>query len=52
MKARKYALQRELEQLSTDGKQVLIAAAVTDDSISFAELESILEFSGSGSCLH
>lgn len=42
--ARKYALQRELEQLSMDAKKVLIAAAVTDDSISFAELESVLEF--------
>jgi tetratricopeptide (TPR) repeat protein len=43
--ARKYALQRELEQLSTDGRRVLMAAAVTDDPISFAELETILEFS-------
>jgi tetratricopeptide (TPR) repeat protein len=43
--ARKYALQREIEKLSTDAKKVLIAAAVTDDPISFAELENILEFS-------
>jgi tetratricopeptide (TPR) repeat protein len=43
--ARKYALQRELEQLSSDGRKVLIAAAVADDLISFAELESVLEFS-------
>jgi tetratricopeptide (TPR) repeat protein len=43
--ARKYALQREIEQLSSDSRKVLIAAAVTDDPISFAELESILEFS-------
>ncbi len=43
--ARKYALQREIEQLSGDAKRVLIAGAVTDDSISFVELESILEFS-------
>ena len=43
--ARKYALQRELEQLSGDGRKVLIAAAVTDDPVSFAELETILEFS-------
>lgn len=40
--ARKYALQRELERLSTDAKKVLIAAAITDDPISFAELENIL----------
>ena len=43
--ARKYALQREIEKLSSDAKKVLIAAAVTDDPISFAELESILELS-------
>jgi tetratricopeptide (TPR) repeat protein len=40
--ARKYALQRELEQLSAEAKRVLIAAAITDDPISFAELETIL----------
>lgn len=43
--ARKYALQREMERLTVDGKKVLIAAAVTDGAISYAELESILEFS-------
>jgi tetratricopeptide (TPR) repeat protein len=43
--ARKYALQRELEKVSEDGIKVLIAAAVTDDPISFAELQTILEFS-------
>lgn len=41
--ARKYALQREIEKLSGDAKKILIAAAVTDDPISFAELENILE---------
>ena len=41
--ARKYALQREIEKLSGDARKVLIAAAVTDTSISFAELENILE---------
>jgi len=40
--ARKYALQRELEQLTVDAKRVLIAAAITDDPISFAELENLL----------
>lgn len=43
--ARKYALQREIEKLTVDAKKVLIAAAVTDDPVSFAELENILEFS-------
>jgi len=43
--ARKYALQREMEQLSVDAKNVLVAAAVADSAISFAELESILEYS-------
>ena len=41
--ARKYALQREIEKLSPDARRILIAAAVTDDPISLAELESILE---------
>ncbi len=41
--ARKYALQREIEKLSGDARRVLIAAAVTDTAISFAELENILE---------
>jgi tetratricopeptide (TPR) repeat protein len=40
--ARKYALQRELEQLSPDGRKVLIAASIGDDPISYAELESIV----------
>jgi tetratricopeptide (TPR) repeat protein len=43
--ARKYALQREIEKLSNAARKVLIAAAVTDDSISFAELENVLELS-------
>jgi len=43
--ARKYALQREIEKLSSDAKKILVAAAVSDDPISFAELESILELS-------
>jgi tetratricopeptide (TPR) repeat protein len=43
--ARKYALQREIDKLSTDGRRVLVAAAVTDAPISFPELEYILEFS-------
>jgi tetratricopeptide (TPR) repeat protein len=40
--ARKYALQRELENLTSDAKRVLIAAAVTDEPVSFAEIQSIL----------
>ncbi|MDR3483928.1 MAG: tetratricopeptide repeat protein [Bradyrhizobium sp.] len=40
--ARKYALQRELEKLTPDAKKVLIAAAVTDDPVSFAEIQSVL----------
>lgn len=43
--ARKYALQREIEKLSHDARRILITAAATDDLISFAELESILELS-------
>jgi tetratricopeptide (TPR) repeat protein len=43
--ARKYALQREMEKLRPDAKKVLIAAAIPDGPVSFAELESILEFS-------
>jgi tetratricopeptide (TPR) repeat protein len=43
--ARKYALQREIEKLSQDARKILIAAAVTDDPISFAELENVLELS-------
>jgi len=43
--ARKYALQREIEKLSGDARKILIAAAVTDDPISFAELEALLELS-------
>jgi len=43
--ARKYALQRELEQLSADARRVLIAASVGDDPVSFAEIESILQIS-------
>jgi tetratricopeptide (TPR) repeat protein len=43
--ARKYALQREMEQLTPDAKSVLVAAAIADSPISLAELESILEFS-------
>ncbi|HZR64409.1 MAG TPA: hypothetical protein VFA85_04625 [Terriglobales bacterium] len=43
--ARKYALQREIEKLSYDARKILIAAAVTDDPVSYAELENVLEFS-------
>lgn len=43
--ARKYALQREFEKLSADARKVLLAASIGDDAISFAELESILDFS-------
>ena len=43
--ARKYALQREFEKLSIDARKILVAAAVKDDPISFAELESVLEIS-------
>lgn len=43
--ARKYALQREIEKLSLDGRKVLVAAAVQEEPISFAELNNILEFS-------
>lgn len=43
--ARKYALQRELEKLSLDSKRVLVAAAVCDAPVSYAELEHILNFS-------
>ena len=43
--ARKFALQREMENLSADSKKVLIAAAVPEGPISFAELENVLEFS-------
>jgi tetratricopeptide (TPR) repeat protein len=43
--ARKYALQRELEQLSTDARRVLIAASIGDHPISFPEIESIVKIS-------
>ncbi len=43
--ARKYALQRELEKLSQDAKRVLIAAAVSDQAVSFAEIENVLDIS-------
>ena len=43
--ARKYALQREIEKLSLDGRKVLVAAAVQEEPISFAEMTNILEFS-------
>lgn len=43
--ARKYALQREVEKLSASARNCLIAAAVLDDPISFAELENILSVS-------
>jgi tetratricopeptide (TPR) repeat protein len=42
--ARKYALQREVEKLSQDGRSVLVAAAVQEEPISFAELRDILGF--------
>jgi tetratricopeptide (TPR) repeat protein len=40
--ARRYALQRELEQLSTDARKVLIAACITEEPVSFAEIETVL----------
>lgn len=43
--ARKYALQRETEKLSGDARKILVAAAVTDEPISFAELQDILGMS-------
>src|SRR6266700_8989 len=43
--ARKYALQREMEKLSNDAKRVLVGAAISDEAVSFAELENVLEFS-------
>lgn len=43
--ARRYALQRELEQLSTDARKVLIAACITEEPISFAEIETVLSVS-------
>lgn len=43
--ARKYALKRELDDLSMDAKSVLIAAVVSDQPASFAELQSVLAFS-------
>ncbi len=43
--ARKYALQREIEKLSLDGRKVLVASAVQEEPISFAEMTDILEFS-------
>jgi len=39
--ARQYALGRELEQLQTSAKEVLMAACVSDDPVSFPELESV-----------
>lgn len=43
--ARKYALQREMENLPNDAKKVLVAAAVADGPVSAAELENLLDFS-------
>ncbi len=43
--ARKYALQREFEKLSVDAKNALIAAVVSDHPASFAELQTVLNFS-------
>lgn len=43
--ARKYALQREMEKLSEDARKTLVAAAIPDGSVSFAELENVLAFS-------
>jgi hypothetical protein len=43
--ARKYALQRELEKLTADAKSVLMAAVVSDQAPSFAELQAVLGFS-------
>jgi tetratricopeptide (TPR) repeat protein len=39
--ARRYALQRELEHLSDEARSVLIAAAMNNGAISFAELETV-----------
>ena len=39
--ARQYALGRELEQLQTSAKEVLMAACVADGPVSFPELESV-----------
>ena len=43
--ARKYALEREMEKLSPDSKRVLIAASISEEPISFAELVSVLSAS-------
>lgn len=43
--ARKYALKRELDNLTIDAKSVLIAAVVSDQPASFAELQNVLGFS-------
>ncbi len=43
--ARKYALQRELEKLSSDARRVLIAASINEEPVSFAELVAVLSFS-------
>jgi tetratricopeptide (TPR) repeat protein len=43
--ARKYALEREFEKLTADSRKVLIAAAISDAPISFAELEFVVEAS-------
>jgi tetratricopeptide (TPR) repeat protein len=42
--ARKYALQREIENLTIDSRKTLVAAAVQEEPISFAELKDILQF--------
>jgi tetratricopeptide (TPR) repeat protein len=43
--ARRYALQREMEKLSSDAKEVLVAAAISEEGVSLAELEHVLAFS-------
>ena len=43
--ARKYALERELEQLSQYARSVLISAVVADHPASFTEIQSVLSFS-------
>ncbi len=43
--AREYALKRELDNLTIDARSVLIAAVVSDQPASFAELQSVLGFS-------
>lgn len=43
--ARRYALERELEQLSQDARSVLTVAVISDGPVSFAELQGVLNYS-------